>query len=130
MKKIIALALTLVMAVMLVACSGAVNVDGTWELSKIGGMTLEEYAASLSTEEVAVDPTLLETTYVFDGDKVTITSTVGTFEYDVTSKSNGVEIYVNGTLDSSLILEGDNILKASGDILGNGEVIEIIIEKQ
>ncbi len=126
MKKIIALALTLIMSLVLVACSNGsegTTLDGTWSISTIGDMSLEDYAASYG---VTADQ--VQTTYVFDGDTVSVTNALtGTFEAEAQETENGVDVVVNG-VTSSLTFDGDTLVFESQDAEGN--TIETILVKE
>ena len=96
MKKIVSAVLVFVMMLSLAGCGISYDdIKGDWTPKTINGMTVDEYAASLS-----VDPSMVTVNVnITEDDKLTITNANHGTKYDYVRRSNGLEGKEEGTDD-------------------------------
>ena len=106
MKKIKMLTVTILAVVMLVtmtACGGAsFDLDGTWNVSTINGLAIDEVAAA-----AGVEAAVLNTQWVFDGESVTGSTVGGEQVMVVDAKDNGVDLSVEGEIAYSMVYDAE-----------------------
>lgn len=95
MKKILAIIMAAVIAVMCTACGGLgiSKVKGNWTLSTINGQPYAEYAASMGA-----DASIYAMNWTVNDKSLVSTSVNGTSTIDINVKSNGFEMTVAGTV--------------------------------
>lgn len=92
MKKIPAIIMTAVMAVMCTACAAdAGKISGEWTLSTINGKSAEEYAACEGT-----DASLYVVNWTVSENSVAISGVNGTAGMDIAATGSGFELMQDG----------------------------------
>ena len=105
MMKVITRMLAVVMSVVtmgmaFVACSAEKDIVGDWTVKTINGKAVDEVAAAsgLSTSMVTMNLKL-------EKDKATLAGSAGSKEFQVSYKSNGVELMQNGANAGSIVYD-------------------------
>ena len=128
MKKIVSAVLVFVMMLSLAGCGISYDdIKGDWTAKTINGMTVDEYAASLS-----VDPSLVTVNVnITEDDKLTITNANNETKYDYVRRSNGLEVKEEGKDEvyMTMLYDEDKKTLTYKVDLGNGQKMEFVLEK-
>lgn len=128
MKKIVSAVLVFVMMLSLAGCGISYDdIKGDWTAKTINGMTVDEYAASLS-----VDPSLVTVNVnITEDDKLTITNANNETKYDYVRRSNGLEVKEEGKDEvyMTMLYDEDKKTLTYKVDLGNGQMQEYVLEK-
>ena len=128
MKKIVSAVLVFVMMLSLAGCGISYDdIKGDWTAKTINGMTVDEYAASLS-----VDPSLVTVNVnITEDDKLTITNANHETKYDYVRRSNGIEVKEEGKDEvyMTMLYDEDKKTLTYKVDLGNGQKMEFVLEK-
>lgn len=128
MKKIVSAVLVFVMMLSLAGCGISYDdIKGDWTAKTINGMTVDEYAASLS-----VDPSLVTVNVnITEDDKLTITNANHATKYDYVRRSNGLEVKEEGKDEvyMTMLYDKDKKTLTYKVDLGNGQKMEFVLEK-
>ena len=128
MKKIVSAVLVFVMMLSLAGCGISYDdIKGDWTPKTINGMTVDEYAASLS-----VDPSLVTVNVnITEDDKLTITNANNETKYDYVRRSNGLEVKEEGKDEvyMTMLYDEDKKTLTYKVDLGNGQTEEYVLEK-
>lgn len=128
MKKIVSAVLVFVMMLSLAGCGISYDdIKGDWTAKTINGMTVDEYAASLST-----DPSMVTVNVnITEDDKLTITNANHETKYDYQRRSNGIEVKEEGKDEvyMTMLYDEDKKTLTYKVDLGNGQTEEYVLEK-
>ena len=128
MKKVVSAVLVFVMMLSLAGCGISYDdIKGDWTPKTINGMTVDEYAASLS-----VDPSLVTVNVnITEDDKLTITNANNQTKYDYVRRSNGLEVKEEGKDEvyMTMLYDEDKKTLTYKVDLGNGQTEEYVLEK-
>lgn len=128
MKKIVSAVLVFVMMLSLAGCGISYDdIKGDWTPKTINGMTVDEYAASLST-----DPSMVTVNVnITEDDKLTITNANNETKYDYVRRSNGLEVKEEGKDEvyMTMLYDEDKKTLTYKVDLGNGQMQEYVLEK-
>ena len=123
-SRIVTVAVSFVMlAVAFTACSVEKDILGDWTVSTIDGKTCEEYAAALG-----VAPSQVAINLKLESDKATLTGVKGSQEFQVSYKSNGVELMSNGAIAGSIAYDKTAQTLSMKDN-STGAIVEYVFKK-